>query len=149
MRQHKSWSGSPHLTADHYKFKLAFLKCQRVLFYLLQWSSMKIFYVEAYFTSTLIEDIVDIVQGGLQWTTSCFKIYKYHNNHCVAKNWNTTHTFINISSLAIIGKQVWMGCECKSLNGLLWINFNLFMIMTGPLLSWIEKMAVQHFTLEV
>ena len=31
-----------------------------------------------------------------------------------------------------------------------WIgNFNWCMMMTGPLLAWIQKLTVQHFTLEV
>ena len=53
------------------------------------------------------------------------------------------------SLLAIIGKQVWMGCKCESLNVLLQIDFNWCMMMTGPLLAWIQKLPVQHFTLEI
>ena len=42
-----------------------------------------------------------------------------------------------------------IGCKCESLNGLLQIDFNLFMMMTGSLLAWIQILAVQHFTFEV
>ena len=38
-----------------------------------------------------------------------------------------------------------MRCECKSLSGLLKIDFKWFMMMTGPSLIWIQKFAVQHF----
>ena len=51
----------------------------------------------------------------------------------------------NISSetlLAIIGKQAWMGCEYE------W-DSNWCVMTTGPLLAWIQKLTVQHFTLEV
>ena len=42
------------------------------------------------------------------------------------------------------------GCECEPLNGLLKIDYNYFMMMmTRHLLSWIQKMTVQHFALEV
>ena len=42
-----------------------------------------------------------------------------------------------------------MGCESKSLNGLLQMEVSSFMMMTGNLLPWIQKLAIQHFTLEV
>ena len=45
-------------------------------------------------------------------------------------------------------KQMWMGCECESLNGLLKIDFIWFM-MTGPLLVWNKKLAVRHFTFKI
>ena len=48
--------------------------------------------------------------------------------------------------LAIIGKQVWMDCECESLNWLLKIDFNWFMMMIGSLLAWIQKLVTKATT---
>ena len=50
---------------------------------------------------------------------------------------------------AIVGKQVWIGCERESLNGLLKIDFNWFMIITGPLLVRIQKLAIQHLRFKI
>ena len=50
--------------------------------------------------------------------------------------------------LEIITKHVRKGCECKSLNGLLQIDFNLCMMMSGPSPFISQKLDVQHYTLE-
>ena len=80
LRQHKSWSGNPHPTTDHYKFKLAFLKCQRVLFYLLQWSSMKIFYVVFWLTdANQFWGPALLVISARRFTSTTFKVSSLQN----------------------------------------------------------------------
>ena len=46
---------------------------------------------------------------------------KSNNSHFQSNTFreNMSKYVANFTSTAIIGRQVWMGCECESLNGLL------------------------------
>ena len=47
-----------------------------------------------------------------------------------------------VEALEIIEKQVWMGWECESSNGLLQIDFYSFIMVIGPLLERILYAAL-------
>ena len=79
-------------------------------------------------------------QLGLNWINGCIHhvtlnllsacggMFLHHDGSFAAK-W----------ILANIGKQVWMECECESLNELLLIDINWFRMMTGLLPAWIQN----------
>ena len=71
----------------------------------------------------------------------------WENGSCVTKTGRLGYVYAGAKTL--LAKQVWMGCEYEFLNGLLQRDCNWCTMMTVPLLAWIQKLTVQHFTLDV